>query len=47
MKRVLVALAIAGTALALATPASADRVCAGNFTDRPLVCLDPVEVIGG
>ena len=47
MKRTILALAIAGSAFAVAAPASADPICAFHFTGRGYVCVDPDSIIQG
>lgn len=48
MKRVLGLAVVAAAAFSLAAPASAHEICVPllNFTGRPLVCVDAVNVGG-
>jgi hypothetical protein len=46
MKRTLIGLAIAGSAFALAAPASAHEICALHYTGQGIVCVDTDRIIG-
>ena len=46
MKRTLIALAIAGSAFAVAAPASAHEICALEWTGQGIVCVDTDRILG-